>query len=84
MNVCLLFLVTFMAGIRVLAASFNLPSQGESSVADTEVSNNIVLCALDDGVGRKVLDLSLSLLGTPTNCLQVAFGHDANGNGVLD
>ena len=81
----LLLSVAALVGVApVFADSFVLPPQGESPFADTEVSTNLALRALDDGVGRKVFDLTLSLSGTLTNCLQVAFGHDANGNGVLD
>lgn len=68
----------------VWARRIELAPQGESPYADTEVSTNLVLRTLDDGPGSKVFDLSLSLLGTPSNCLQVAFGRDANGNGVLE
>ena len=30
------------------------------------------------------LDVHFQFEGTPTNCLEVAFGRDANTNGVLD
>ncbi len=81
----LLLSVAALVGVApVFADSFVLPPQGESPYADTEVSTNLALRALDDGVGRKVFDLTLSLSGTPTNSVQVAFGHDANRNGVLD
>lgn len=73
-----------LAASCAAAESFVLPPQGVSPYADTEVSTNVALRALGDGPGRKVLDLSLALLGTPSNCLQVAFGRDADGNGVLD
>ena len=73
-----------LAASCAAAESFVLPPQGISPYADTEVSTNVALRALGDGPGRKVLDLSLALLGTPSNCLQVAFGRDADGNGVLD
>lgn len=84
MKTLLLSVAALVVVAPVFADSFVLPPQGESPYADTEVSTNLALRALDDGVGRKVLDLTLSLSGTPTNCLQVAFGHDADGNGVLD
>ena len=84
MKTLLLPVAALVVVAPVLADSFVLPPQGESPFEDTEVSTNIALCALGDGAGFKVLDLTLSLSGTPTNCLQVAFGHDADGNGVLD
>ena len=77
-------LAMFVAGGVALANSFVLPPQGASAFADTEVSTNVVLRTLDDGPGRKILDLSLSIDGTASNCLQVAFGRDLNGNGVLE
>ena len=84
MKACLLLFIAFTASLCGLADSFALPPQGESAYADTEVSTNIALCALDDGVGRKVFDLMLSLSGTSSNGFQVAFGRDSDGNCVLD
>lgn len=85
MKSALLFLAALAVPASCVAAdSFALPPQGVSPHVDTEVSTNVALCALGDGPGRKVLDLSLALLGTPSNCLQVAFGRDADGNGILD
>ena len=79
-----LMLAMFVASHIALANSFVLPPQGASAFADTEISTNIVLRTLDDGRGRKVLDFSLSIAGTSSNCLQVAFGRDLNENGVLE
>ena len=77
-------LAMFVASSVALANSFVLPPQGVSAFIDTEISTNVVLHTLDDGPGRKILDLSLSIDGTASNCLQVAFGLDLNGNGVLE
>lgn len=84
MKIGLSSLAMLVASCVAHANSFVLPSQGGSSFADTEISTNIVLRTLDGGRGRKVLDLSLSIEGTASNCLQVAFGRDLNENGVLE
>lgn len=73
-----------LGGLSAVAGSFALPPQGASPYADTEMSTNIVFGTSDGGRLRKAFDLALSLAGTPSNCLQVAFGRDADGNGVLD
>ena len=54
----------------------------ESPFTDTEVSTDVVFSA-----GRaeaRTFRMSLELTATTNNCLAVAFGVDANGNGVLD
>lgn len=66
------------------AGSFAHPPQGTSPHADTEMSTNIAFGTSGDIRLRKAFDLSLSLAGTPSNCLQVAFGRDKDGDGVLD
>ena len=50
--------------------------------ADTEVSTNVPF-AFPPVSARHFL-LSLELAGTPSNNVQVAFGRDANTNGVLE
>lgn len=50
--------------------------------ADTEVSTNVPF-AFPQANARHFL-LSLELAGTPSNNVQVAFGRDANANGVLE
>ena len=50
--------------------------------ADTEVSTNVPFTAALDSAGRFVFDLSCR--ATPSNNVEVAFGTDSNGNGVLD
>lgn len=77
-----LIFAALFAARHVTAGAFVLPTLGVSSHADTEVSTNIVLRTIGGG-GDKTLDLSLALLGSPSNCLQIAFGCDADGDGVL-
>ena len=50
--------------------------------ADTEVSTNVPFAFPQANV-KHVL-LSLELAGTPSNNVEVAFGRDANTNGVLE
>ena len=50
--------------------------------ADTEVSTNVPF-AFPPAAARHFL-VSLELAGTPSNNVQVAFGRDANTNGVLE
>ncbi len=57
-----------------------VPSLPVSPYADTEVSTNIPINKADIGYS----DLNFRLNGTPTNDLELAFGTDANTNGVLD
>ena len=50
--------------------------------ADTEVSTNVPFAF--PSVSVRHFCLSLELAGTPSNNVQVAFGRDANTNGVLE
>ena len=50
--------------------------------ADTEVSTNVPFAFPQ--VNVKHFFLSMELAGTPSNNVQVAFGRDANTNGVLE
>ena len=50
--------------------------------ADTEVSTNVPFTATLDAAGRFAFDLSCR--ATPSNNVEVAFGTDANGDGVLE
>ena len=57
----------------------NLPTW---HLVDTEVSTNVPLsCAKENA--RHLL-ASLELAGTPSNNVEIAFGRDANTNGVLE
>ena len=49
---------------------------------DTEISTNVEFSAGNDDV--RLFALSLALDATPTNTLQLAFGHDENSDGILD
>ena len=65
-----------------LARTILVPTQPVSPYLDTEVSTNFALHAgRTDTWG---FDLRIQMAGTPTNDLEVAFGVDANTNGVLE
>jgi hypothetical protein len=49
--------------------------------ADTEVSTNVAFRASRRGV--KSLDVRIEYTGSESNCVEVAFGRDADGNGDL-
>ena len=75
-----------VAGVFFASAAFArqivIPTLPVSPFADTEVSTNVVI----HGSRTDVRDVRIhfQLEGTPTNNLEVAFGCDANTNGVLD
>ena len=49
--------------------------------ADTEVSTNVAFRTSRRGV--KALDVRIEYTGSESNCVEVAFGRDADGNGDL-
>ena len=59
-----------------------VPTMPTSPFADTEITTNAVLRT--PGFDVRDLNLRIRLDGTPTNNLEVAFGRDADTNGVLD
>lgn len=76
-----LFLVV-AAFFAAFARIINVPTQPVSPFADTEVSTNVVIQAGRTDV--RDVQIRLQLDGTSTNDLEIAFGCDANTNGVLD
>lgn len=70
----------FLAGVcsaRVVAVG----TQSESPYRDTEVSTNVAFNVSRNDT--KTFEVRLELSGTTSNCVQVAFGHDEDGNGNL-
>ena len=59
-----------------------IPTLPMSPFADTEVSTNVVIH--ESRTDMRDVKIRLQLDGTPTNNLEIAFGCDANTNGVLD
>ena len=63
------------------AAPRHVSNMPDSPYLDTEVSTNIVFKSSQNEF-RKI-DVDMQFVGTPTNNVQIAFGHDADGNGNL-
>ena len=65
------------------AAAFGavMPQLPEPVFADTEVCTNVPCAALLSGV--RELEVVIDFAGTESNCVQVAFGHDDDGDGDL-
>ena len=80
-SIAILFLM-LSAWSPALAARVDVPSLPPSPYADTEAVTNV---AFGTGVaGDNVFALSLALDASPSNNVEVAFGCDADGNGILD
>ena len=77
----LLIVIGCLAAGAVGARQQNLAQLAPSQFADTEVSTNVP-CALDLP-SLKEYRIGLGLVGTPSNNVEVALGHDADGDGVL-
>ena len=75
------FLVAAMPFIA-FARTILVPALPMAEFADTEVATNIVMHT--SRTDTRDVEIHLQLTGTPTNDLEVAFGRDANTNGVLD
>jgi len=65
----------------VLAARIEMPPMVMSPYADTEVSTNVSFRASDED--SRGVEMNFALDGCVSNSVQVAFGRDRNGDGVL-
>jgi hypothetical protein len=63
------------------ARTIVVPPQPVSPYADTEVSTNMPFVV--DGERTREIKMRFALDGCASNCIQVAFGRDADGDGVL-
>ena len=70
-----------LLGALVLAAATVVGPLGEGDPCSTEASTNVVFRAGEDVM--KALALSIGCEATPSNSVQVAFGRDADCDGVL-
>ena len=70
------FSVTAFASSRI-----EVPTLPSGEYADTEVSTNVAFRASRRGV--KSLDVRIEYAGSESNCVEMAFGRDADGNGDL-
>ena len=80
MKKLLLTVGCLVAGVT-MARQQTLAQLAPSQFADSEVSTNVP-CALDLP-SLKEYRIGLGLVGTPSNNVEVALGHDADGDGVL-
>ena len=69
-----------MTGVLLLAAAFNGGSLPRVEHLDCEVSTNVVLATSPK---MSEMGFTLSLFSTPSNVVEVAFGTDADLNGVI-
>ena len=74
------FLLTVAGTLSLQAVEFTVNPMPISPFADTEVSTNVPINRADISYA----DLKFCFDGTPTNNLELAFGTDANTNGVLE
>ncbi len=78
------FVVVLLLALSVsvlAAARVVVPSLPQSEFADAEVSTNVAFRT--DRRGVKALDVRVEFTGSESNCVEVAFGLDADGNGDL-
>ncbi len=69
------------AAFAVHAETIAVPALPASATPDTEVSTNVPLNA--HRLDVRSLDVRLDFAGTASNCVQVAFGRDDDGDGAL-
>ena len=75
-----LYAAVAVVSLGASAQAVVVPPQPVSPYADTEVSTNMPINRADISYS----DLKFRFDGTPTNNLELAFGTDANTNGVLE
>lgn len=82
----LFFAIPCLVAAASVAATMNVAPLSAPEFADTEVSTNVCLVVtqeLSAGDNRRFFDVSLSLMATPTNNVEIAFGVDIDEDGVL-
>ena len=67
--------------VPTVALGVNVEPLPQSEYADTEVSTNIPFEVSFDAMSR--MNFSISFAASPTNCVEVAVGTDADGDGDL-
>lgn len=77
----LVFLGMSVVAATAFAAQVDMPVPAPTSDHDTEATTNTVFFA---GLSSdRQFNLSLELNAASSNCVEIAFGRDADGNGVL-
>ena len=82
----LFFAIPCLVAAASVAATMNVAPLSAPEFADTEVSTNVCLVVtqeLSAGDNRRFFDVSLSLVATLTNNVEIAFGVDIDEDGVL-
>ena len=77
--VCRFFCCVFAVLPTLASYALTLPP---AQYADTETSTNMPFAVGASGAGR--FTLSISCLATPSNNVEVAFGYDADNDGILE
>ena len=75
------FVVAVAFGVQAHARTIVVPPGAVPEHADTEVSTNMPFVV--DGERTREIKMRFALDGCMSNCVQVAFGKDADGDGVL-
>ena len=70
-----------LALFPIMAFGVTVETLPVSEYADTEVSTNIPFVVSFGAMSR--MNFSISLDASPSNCVEVSIGVDANGDGVL-
>lgn len=74
-------LTAVVVGMHAFARTIVVPPGAVPEHADTEVSTNIHFSASSEHA--REIEMRFALDGCMSNCVQVAFGKDADGDGVL-
>ena len=74
-------IVILLAATAFASARVEVPTLPASECADTEVATNLAFRTSRRGV--KSLDVRIEYTGSESNCVEMAFGRDADGNGDL-
>ena len=74
-------ILVLLALLPVVAFGVTVETLPVSNYADTEVSTNIPFEVSFDAMSR--MNFSISLEASPSNCVEVSIGEDANGDGNL-
>ena len=81
MNKLLVILAVF-AALNAAAVGFDVGALPDPAFIDTESATNICFAAVPNGMPCDFL-ATVALEGTATNCYQLTFGTDADGDGSL-
>ena len=73
--------IAILLPLSVIAKTIDVPPLPVSPYADTEVSTNVVFNTSRSDV--KKFELNFQLECSSSNCIQVAFGRDADSDGML-